>query len=290
MIGVFDSGHGGLTVLRALVDRLADRSFLYYGDHAHVPYGDRTSAQIVALTRAGVDLLFRRGCRLVILACNTAAAVSLRTLQREWLPERYPDHRILGVLVPTVEAITGVPWRATPAAHRQRPPRTIAVFATRRTVASQAYPEEIAKRAPEVAVVQHACAGLVDMIERGAPRDELRVAIEGHVAELIQALAGRPPDAVMLGCTHYPLVADLFAAALPRGVDILSQPDVVAQSLAAYLERHPELDCRREHEQVRFLTSADAANASHFASVYFGRQARFETASDIEAMAPELPR
>lgn len=290
MIGVFDSGHGGLTVLRALVDRLPQRSFLYYGDHAHVPYGERNSAEIVALTRSGVNLLFRRGCRLVILACNTAAAVSLRTLQREWLPGHYPEHRILGVLVPTVEAITGVPWRARPAARRRRAPRIIGVFATRRTVASHAYPEEIAKRAPEVVVVQQACAGLVDLIEHGAARDELRLAVAGHVAELMRGLAGRPLDAVMLGCTHYPLVADLFAAALPRGVDILSQPDVVAQSLGAYLERHPELDPSSGPREVGFLTSGDAGNASQFASVYFGRPARFETAADIEAVDSELPR
>ena len=112
MIGVFDSGHGGLTVARALVERFPDRSILYYGDHAHIPYGDRPSAVIVSFTRSAVNLLFDRGCPLVILACNTAAAVALRTLQREWLPRHYPDNHILGVLVPTVEAIAGVPWLA----------------------------------------------------------------------------------------------------------------------------------------------------------------------------------
>jgi glutamate racemase len=112
MIGVFDSGHGGLTVLRAFPEQFPNRSFLYYGDHAHIRYGDRRSVEFVALTRAAVDLLFKRGRRLVILACNTAAAVALRTLQREWLPKHYPDHRILGVLVPTVEALTGLPWQS----------------------------------------------------------------------------------------------------------------------------------------------------------------------------------
>lgn len=283
MIGVFDSGHGGLTVLRALVDDAPERSFLYFGDHAHIPYGDRNSAEIVTLTRAAVDLLFKRGCRLVILACNTAAAVALRTLQREWLPRHYPENRILGVLVPTVEAITGVPWLAgLAAARRAGQSRTIGVFATRRTVASNAYAEEIAKRAPEVTVVQHACAGLVDMIEHNAVRDDLRMAIEGHVAELMRALGGRSLDAVMLGCTHYPLVADLFAAALPRGVDILSQPDLVARSLDAYLRRRPGFDARGAPQEIRFLTSGDAADAGHFASLYFGREARFETVANWE--------
>jgi glutamate racemase len=278
MIGVFDSGHGGLTVARALVERFPDRSFLYYGDHAHIPYGDRPSAEIVSFTRSAVNLLFKRGCPLVILACNTAAAVALRTLQREWLPRHHPDNRILGVLVPTVEAISGVPWLANVTAGRRAgQSRTIAVFATRRTVASNAYPEEIAKRAPSVTVVQHACAGLVDLIEQNATRNEVRVAIEGHVAELMRALAGRPLDAVLLGCTHYPLVADLFAAALPRGIDILSQPDLVARSLGAYLERHPAFNTGGEQHEIRFLTSGDAEQAGRFASVYFGRKARFET-------------
>ena len=281
MIGVFDSGHGGLTVLRALVDRFPERSVLYYGDHAHIPYGDRTSAEIVALTRAAVDLLFKRGCRLVILACNTAAAVALRTLQQEWLPKHYPGHRILGVLVPTVEAITGVPWLANVTAGRRAgQPRTIAVFATRRTVASNAYPEEVAKRAPEVTVIQHACVGLVDMIERNATRNDLRIAIEGHVTTFMKILAGSPLDTVMLGCTHYPLVADLFAAALPRGIDILSQPDLVARSLGPYLERHQAFDSRGEQHAVHFLTSGNAEQAGHFASIYFGREARFETVGD----------
>ena len=274
---MFDSGHGGLTVLRALVDRFPDRSFLYYGDHAHIPYGDRTSEEIVTFTRTAVDLLFKRGCGLVILACNTAAAVALCTLQREWLPRNYPAHRVLGVLVPTVEAITGVPWLGhVTAARRAGQSRTIAVFATRRTVASNAYPEEIAKRAPEVSVVQHACVGLVDMIEQNATRHDLRGAIEEHVAELMKTLAGRTLDAVMLGCTHYPLVADLFADALPRGIDILSQPDLVARSLGAYLERRPEFDVPGKQHELRFLTSGDAAQSGRFASVYFGREARFQ--------------
>jgi len=276
MIGVFDSGHGGLTILRGLVDRLPERSFLYFGDHAHIPYGDRTSAEIVTFTRAAVDLLFKQGCRLVILACNTAAAVALRTLQQEWLPHYYPDRRILGVLVPTVEAITGVPWLANvPAGRRAGLPRTIAVFATRRTVASNAYAEEIIKRAPEVTVLQHACIGLVDMIERNAPRDELRHAIQEHVSAFRAESDGRRLDAVMLGCTHYPLVADLFAAALPPGIDILSQPDLVARSLAAYLTRRPEIDTLEKSRSVRFLTSGAAAEASRFASIYFGRPAVF---------------
>jgi glutamate racemase len=280
MIGVFDSGHGGLTVLRALVDDLPARSFLYFGDHAHVPYGDRSSAEIVGFTRDAVDMLFKRDCRLVILACNTAAAVALRTLQQQWLPAHYPDRRILGVLVPTVEAITGVPWLHDGALQRPvQQPRTIAVFATQRTVDSNAYGEEIVKRAPEVKIVQHACVGLVEMIERSAPRDDLRRAVGDHVAALMSRLGGAKPDAVILGCTHFPLVADLFAAALPAGTTTVSQPMLVARSLISYLERHPALDTLETPRRVQFLTSGNAERETRFASAFFGRPAEFATAS-----------
>jgi len=275
MIGVFDSGHGGLTILRQLA-AIPNRSFIYFGDHAHMPYGERTSEEIVALTRDAVEHLFARGCRLVILACNTAAAVALRTLQQEWLPQRYPDRRILGVLVPTVEAVTGVAWSgATASPRRAAAARRIGVFATRRTVHSNAYVEEIGKRAPEIEVIQHACTGLVDLIERSAPQDQLRAAVQGHVAALMARLGEQRLDAVLLGCTHYPLVADLFAEALPPGLTILSQPQLVAQSLGDYLRRHPERDVVCESPTLTFLTTGDPVRAGLFATNFFGKPARF---------------
>ena len=278
MIGIFDSGHGGLTILRAQVDRLRERSFIYYGDHAHIPYGNRSSAEIVQLTQTGVARLFDQGCRLVILACNSAAAVALRTLQQTWLPVRYPDRRILGVLVPTVEAITGVPWHVdTSPLKRTGHPRTVTVFATPRTVASNPYPEEVVKRAPDITVVQYACPGLVDLIERGAPQEELRGAIDKHVSGLMTTLAGDPPDDVILGCTHYPLIADLFASALPESVQILPQPKLAADSLADYVDRRPEYDQPNHPREIRFLTTGNAAEVSRFAPLYFGREAIFES-------------
>jgi glutamate racemase len=278
MIGIFDSGHGGLTILRALVQHLPSRSFLYVGDHAHMPYGERSSQEIVNLTRDAVEFLFKHECKLVLLACNTAAAVALRTLQQGWLAENYPDRRILGVLVPTVEAVTGVSWLADVAPKPDAPRRTIAIFATRRTVASNAYVEEIGKRAPEIDVVQQACPHLVDLIESGAPREDLRRAIDGFVADMLFQLAGRRPDAVMLGCTHYPIVADLFAAALPEGWGILSQPQLVARSLADYLGRRPEIDRLDPAPRLTFLTTGDTAAASRFATTFFGRPVPFESA------------
>lgn len=278
MIGVFDSGHGGLTILRSLVTALPERSFVYLGDHAHAPYGERTSAEIVDLTRNAVEMLFDIECDLVVLACNTAAAVALRTLQQDWLPAEYEDRRILGVLVPTVEAVTGVPWLIDQGHVPAERTKTIAVFATRRTVESNAYPEEVNKRASGIDLIQVACEGLVDLIERHAPRDVLRDAVHGNVAQLNERLGGKRLDAVLLGCTHYPLVADLFADALPAGVEILSQPDLVARSLADYLVRHEDLDAADfRGGTLKLLTTGDPDHVSKFATDFFGRPIRFES-------------
>jgi glutamate racemase len=278
MIGVFDSGHGGLTVLQAMVDALPQRQFVYLGDHGHAPYGNRTPDEIYGLTIAAVEQLFALDCRLVLLACNTAAATALRRLQQGWLPGHAPDRRVLGVLVPMVEAITGMPWMAdvAPAGHVGEP-RTIAVFATRQTVASNAFPREVNKRAPEVTVVQQACPNLAALIEDGAPRAVLADTVHRYVAELMDKLAGEPPQAVILGCTHYPLVIDMFADALPPGVDILSQPVLAARSLAAYLTGHAGLDrCPALPQPVRFYTSGAPSRVSRLASALYGREVVFE--------------
>ncbi len=243
MIGVFDSGSGGLTVLAELMRRLPQEDFVYLGDHERAPYGGRSEEEVFDLTVEHVETLFRRGCRLVVLACNTAAAVALRRLQQEWLPGAYPDRRVLGVLVPVVEAITEVPWRHD---HAAAPNGTgsrvldVGVFATRRTVESGAYRHEIERRAPAITVFQQACPDLVGKIESGAPAQEIRRVVEGYAADLCERTPKGRPDAVILGCTHYPLVEEFFTACLPEATRILSQPALVAESLAVYLLRHPE--------------------------------------------------
>ena len=175
MIGVFDSGHGGLTVFRALVRRFPGLPFLYLGDHHHVPYGNKPSHEIVTLTRMGVEALFRRGCKLVLLGCNTATCVAARTLQKDWLPvSGWSGRNLLGIVAPTVEAATQTPWAVTSPQYPQKyNTDVVAVFGTTRTITSHAYPEEIRKRCPKVTVVQQACAELVGAIERGAPEAEL---------------------------------------------------------------------------------------------------------------------
>ena len=261
MIGVFDSGHGGLTVLRALIARLPEHGFLYLGDHGHAPYGEREDGEIYDLTRTNVTRMFDLGCRLVLLACNTAAAVALRRLQQDWLPGAYPNRRVLGVFVPMVEAVTDVPWqREAPPPGAPRDGAVVGVFATRRTVASGAYPREIARRAPEIRVVQQACPGLVDRIEAGAAPADLEAAVAGHVTGLLAQLDGAVPDSVILGCTHFPLVAGAFVETLPAGVQMHSQPELVADSLAAYLLRHPGFEPpATPRAATRFLTTGETS-------------------------------
>ncbi len=290
MIGVFDSGDGGLTVLKALVERLPERDFLYLGDHAKAPYGGREPEEVYDLTVASIDYLFSQGCRLVLLACNTASAVALRRLQQTWLPNRdaelgSPGRRVLGVLVPMVEAVAQVPWNS---AEGPDEPKTAAatsrvvIFATRRTVETGSYPLEIGLRAPAIEVIQQACPDLVARIEAGAPRQELGRMVEGYVRALMAKTVGRTPDTAVLGCTHYPLVAKAFAAALPDGVELLDQPALVAESLTDYLRRHPEFDQAGEdpHSETgrrRFLTTGSTEDASAKASLFFGRPVTFES-------------
>lgn len=241
MIGVFDSGHGGLTVFRVLAARFPHLRFVYLGDHANVPYGDRPSEEIVALTKRGVEALFQVGCRLVLLGCNTATCVAARTLQKDWLPvSGWRGRNILGIVAPTVEAATQTPWAVTAPQYPQKyNSDLIAVFGTTRTIASHVYPEEIRKRCPKVTVVQQACAGLAGAIERAAPEAELDALVAAGVESLRAATQGVPPHRAILGCTHFPLVEGLFRKHLPAFTRILSQPDVVADSLEDYLQRHP---------------------------------------------------
>jgi len=243
MIGVFDSGHGGLTVFRELVRRFSDHSFVYLGDHANVPYGDRPSDEVVELTRAGVEHLFERGARLVLLGCNTATAVAGRTLQQNWLPNsRWAgSHNVIGIVAPTVEAATQTAWGLTSPQYPQKyNSDTIAIFGTTRTIASDVYAEEISKRCPRVTVVQQACSGLVGAIEQAAPDKDLEAHVAAGVAALLAQTDGRPPHHAILGCTHFPLIEHLFRAHLPDFTRILSQPNIVADSLEDYLARHPE--------------------------------------------------
>lgn len=270
MIGIFDSGLGGLTVLRALVERFPEQGFVYVADHANAPIGDRRSEDIVELTRAAVAHLFEQGCGLVVLGCNTATCVAARTLQRDWLPQSQfaGSHNILGIVAPTVEAATQTPWGLTTPQYPQKyNTDLIAVFGTTRTITSFAYPEEIRKRCPKVIVVQQICSELAGAIEARSPESELDRIVKASVEGLLAQTGQQPPHRAILGCTHFPLVEPLFRRHLPPFTRILSQPDVVADSLEDYLDRHPRY--RSGGAGVRLLTTGRPADVSAIARVFW---------------------
>ncbi|AXX98229.1 glutamate racemase [Profundibacter amoris] len=268
-VGVFDSGLGGLTVLDAVAKRLPDVPFVYFGDNAHAPYGVRDAEDVYALTKAAVARLWDAGCDLVILACNTASAAALRRMQEEGLPD---GKRVLGVFVPLIEALTERDWGDN------SPPREVAVkhvalFATPATVASRAFQRELAFRAIGVDVEAQACGGVVDAIEEG---DEIlaEALVRSHVDALKRKMPN--PQAAILGCTHYPLMESTFQAALGPDVKVFSQADLVAESLADYLTRHP--DMKGEGAESLFLTTGDPGSVSDKATQFLRRKITFQSA------------
>lgn len=281
MIGVFDSGLGGLTVLRELVARFPHADFIYLADHANVPYGNRPSDEIVALTRASVESLFERGVRLALLGCNTATAVALRRLQRDWLPtSRWAGtHNVLGIVAPTVEAATQTPWAVTSPQYPQKyNTDTVAVFGTTRTVTSGVFPEEILKRCPKVTVVQQICSELAGAIEAKKPEDELEDLVRQGVNGLMAQTSNAPPHRAILGCTHFPLVEHLFRRHLPPFTRILSQPEVVADSFEDYLHRHPRYLAGSEGGRLTLLTTGDARDVDAKARIFWPDCAPFAEA------------
>ncbi|MFG6498359.1 MULTISPECIES: glutamate racemase [unclassified Sulfitobacter] len=267
-VGIFDSGLGGLTVWNKVQERLPEVDFIYLADSAHAPYGVRDADDIYELTCAAVQRLFDAGCDLVILACNTASAAALRRMQEGWIPR---DKRVLGVFVPLIEAMTERQWGDN------SPPREVAVnhvalFATPATVASRAFQRELSFRAIGVDVEAQACGGVVDAIEEGD-----MILAEALVRSHVDALKRKMPnpDAAILGCTHYPLMQEAFQAALGGQVKVFSQAELVADSLADYLERHPDMTGTGE---AAFLTTGDPARVSDRATQFLRRQITFTAA------------
>lgn len=268
-VGIFDSGLGGLTVLDAVAKRLPDVPFVYFGDNAHAPYGVRDADDVYNLTTSAVERLWEAGCDLVILACNTASAAALRRMQETWMPA---DKRVLGVFVPLIEALTERQWGDN------SPPREVAVkhvalFATPATVASRAFQRELAFRAIGVDVEAQPCGGLVDAIEEG---DEIlaEALVRSHVEALLRRMPH--PEAAILGCTHYPLMEKAFQEALGREVAVYSQANLVAESLADYLERHPDMP--GEGTEPVFLTTGDPRSVSNKATQFLRRKIEFQAA------------
>lgn len=262
-IGVFDSGYGGLTVLRSLVDRLPQYDYLYLGDNARAPYGTRSFDTVYRYTLECVQWLLRQDCPLVVLACNTASAKALRTIQQKDLEGMAPGARILGVIRPTTEVI---------GSHSRS--HHIGILATNGTVQSGSYPLEIGKFFPGLQIEQEACPMWVPLIENN---EHTAGGADYFVQQHVGNILARDPqiDVLLLACTHYPLLKEKIEACLPREVKLLSQGEIVADSLADYLQRHPEIESRLTRTgQRQFFTTDDPADFDARGSIFFGAPVR----------------
>ncbi|GHV15130.1 glutamate racemase [Fibrobacterales bacterium] len=247
MIGVFDSGFGGLTILRDLVKKLPTYDFAYLGDNSRAPYGNRSFETIYRYTLEAVNYLFSLGCPLVLLACNTASAKALRTIQQNDLPQIAPQNRVLGIIRPMSEEIANF----TKTGH-------IGILGTEGTISSESYLLEIAKFYPNLKVSQTACPILVPLVENGLQNHP---ATEIFVQEYTSEILGIDPqiDTLLLACTHYPLLEKVFEKVLPPTVRAIAQGKVIAEKTANYLSRHPEIDkCISKNGTVKFLTTDSA--------------------------------
>jgi len=262
MIGVFDSGFGGLTVLSALLRELLDYDYLYLADSARALYGARSAEVVNEFTLEAVEWLFAQGCPLVVLACNTSSARALRNLQQLHLPKRWPDRRVLGVVRPSVEALAGIPVGTVAIPDETAPAETdglVAVLGTEATIASDSYGIELRKLAPRIRLVQQACPLWVPLVEAGE--------LDGPGTEYFLSKALAPllppheaPRRVLLGCTHYPLLLPALRRILPAETEILEQGALVAERLADWMRRHPEQEAKLTRGGMRrFCTTDDPA-------------------------------
>lgn len=259
-IGVFDSGYGGLTILEKIRERLPGYDYLYLGDNARTPYGGRSFELVYRFTRQAVEALFREGCQLVILACNTASAKALRTIQQRDLPLWDPTRRVLGVIRPTVEQIGRVSRT-----------RHVGLLGTEGTVASGSYELEIKKMFPSFTVSAEACPMWVPLVENNeSDSPGADYFVRKHLRNLL--MKDELLDTVILGCTHYPLLINKIRENLPPDITIVSQGEHVAESLENYLFRHPEMEHKLTKEGVcRFFTTESVGKFSETASVFLQR-------------------
>ncbi|TDO26375.1 glutamate racemase [Sediminibacterium goheungense] len=259
-IGVFDSGYGGLTVLKEIVKVLPEYDYLYLGDNARAPYGPRSFDTVYQYTLQCVQWFFSQGCELVILACNTASAKALRTIQQQDLPKIAPDKRVLGVIRPTTEVIGNYSKTGS-----------VGILGTNGTIVSESYPIEIAKFFPSLQVYQEACPMWVPLVENN---EYNKPGADYFIQQHLHHLFGKSKeiDTILLACTHYPLLIDKIRSFAPANTRILSQGEIVANSLRDYLERHPALAgiCTREGGR-RFFTTDSVTDFDNHATVFYGK-------------------
>lgn len=264
-IGVFDSGFGGLSILREIRKVLPQYDYLFLGDNARAPYGTRSFDLVYEFTLQAVKHLFNQGCQLVILACNTASAKALRTIQQRDLPVLAPDRRVLGVIRPTVERVGDI----TLTGH-------VGVFGTPGTIQSRSYNIEINKLHPDFKVYGQACPMWVPLVEN---RESDGPGADYFVQKYINALLSQCDDidTVILGCTHYPLLMHKISQYMPQGINVIPQGEIVADSLADYLRRHPEMECRcRRGGNCHYLTTEDADKFNTLAHIFVNESVQAE--------------
>ncbi len=265
-IGVFDSGYGGLTVFKSIAALLPQYDYVYLGDNARAPYGNRSFDTVHQYTLQCVEWFFKMGCPLVIVACNTASAKALRTIQQNDLPRIAPEKRVLGVIRPTAEVIG-----------QYTKTNSVGVLGTKGTVSSGSYEIEINKFFPDIKVHQLACPMWVPLVEYGEYKAE---GADYFVRKYLDELLTSAPDidTILLACTHYPLLADKIKKYLPEGITTVSQGPIVAESLANYLLRHPEIERTITRSGKRhFYTTDDTADFDNHASTFFGEKVRSES-------------
>lgn len=259
-IGVFDSGYGGLTILDKIREKMPEYDYIYLGDNARTPYGTRSFEVVYNFTLQAVRKLFELGCPLVILACNTASAKALRSIQQIDLPQIAPWKRVLGVIRPTVECIGEMTTT-----------RHIGVLATTGTIKSESYPLEVRKLFPDITITGEACPMWVPLVENNESQSEgADYFIRQHIERLLQ----NDPliDTILLGCTHYPLLMDKIREFTPSHIRIIAQGEYVAESLQDYLRRHPEMDnlCS-QGGTCRFLTTESEQKFKESASIFLSQ-------------------
>jgi glutamate racemase len=261
MIGVFDSGFGGLTILRAFLKKMPEYDFIYFGDSARNPYGNKSQEVIYQYTRQAVEFLFKKGCVLIILACNTASTKALRRIQQQLLPEKYPDRRVLGVVIPLAEA--GV--------ETSRFGR-IGVIGTTATIESGVYGEELKKLDPFLKIYGQACPLLVPLVEEGwVGKPETNMILKKY----LRRLKRKKIDSLILGCTHYPFLQNDIERVMGRNCRVLDGPSIVSEKLKDYLYRHPEMEERiSRNGSTTFCTTDDPERFQTFGQKFLCRNVR----------------
>ncbi|PIP27231.1 MAG: glutamate racemase [Candidatus Moranbacteria bacterium CG23_combo_of_CG06-09_8_20_14_all_39_10] len=257
-IGVFDSGLGGLTILKEIIRLMPNREYLYLGDNLHAPYGDKSQADIFKYTLAGVEWLFDNGAEIVILACNTASSNALRKIQQEIMPFKYSDKKVLGIIIPTVEDMGNV----SRSGH-------IGVLATKATVASMTFETEMKRYNSKIQITCQSGGDLANLIEQDKDQAMLRVEIKNVTAELINK--NKLIDVVVLGCTHYDLIIDQMRLILPKNIKVVGQGNAVATKLLEYINRHDELRRKLKNEfSVNFHTTSDREEVKKLMAQFYG--------------------